>query len=197
MNRHRPEDAAAWLRLVLPALVYLALRWALGRALALLWAPLADAAALMLLPAALWVLRRDGAPRIRLHAPTALLGMLLGAALGWLMGWLPAGSQAAAPHGPIALIALCLAGPLCEEAVYRGMVLRRAGAMLPAWAALMISSALFAAGHGAPARMAAALPAGLVFGGAYLCGEARRPGAGLPAAALCHMAANATLLLHR
>lgn len=197
MNRSGPDHAAAWLRLLLPALIYLALRWALGRALALAWAPLADAAALALLPAALWAHRRGGAPRPRLHPPAALLGALCGAALGLLTACLPGVADAAAPRGPIGLVALCIAGPLCEETVYRGMVLRRAGAMLPAWAALAISAALFAAGHGTPPRMAAALFAGLAFGGVYLRGEACRPGAGLPAAALCHMAANLIPLLRR
>ncbi|MBR6220005.1 MAG: hypothetical protein IKQ80_05530, partial [Clostridia bacterium] len=74
MNRREPDRAAAWLRLLLPALAYLALRWALGRALALAWAPLTDAATPALLPAALWACRRDGAPRPRFHPPAALLG---------------------------------------------------------------------------------------------------------------------------
>lgn len=197
MNRREPDRAAAWLRLLLPALAYLALRWALGRALALAWAPLTDAATLALLPAALWACRRDGAPRPRFHPPAALLGALCGAGLGLLTACLPAGWEAAAPRGPIGLAAVCFAGPLCEEIVYRGMVLRRARAMLPGWAALLISAALFAAGHGTPPRMAAALFAGLVFGGVCLRGEACRPGAGLPSAALCHMAANLIPLLRR
>ena len=194
MRRRLPEAVAAWPRLLLPALIYLALRWGLGRALALLWPPLSDAAALLLLPAALWACRRDGAPRPVLQPSAVLLGMLCGVALGALSGLMPAGGEAAAPRGPLGLIALCVAGPLCEEIVYRGIVLRRAKEALPVWAALVLSAALFAAGHGTPLGMAAALVAGLAFGGVCLrC----RPGAGLPAAALCHMAANAVQLLFR
>lgn len=197
MHRRLPEPVAAWLRLLLPPLVYLALRWGTGRALALLRPPLADAATLVLLPAVLWAHCRDSAPRHTLQPTAALPGILCGAGLGLLSGMFPAGAEAVASRSPIGLIALCLAGPLCEEAVYRGIVLRRARAMLPVGAALSVSAALFAAGHGTPARMAAALIAGFVFGGVYLRGEESCPGAGLPAAALCHMTANAVLLFYR
>lgn len=195
MNRRPPEAAPAWLRPVLPALVYLALRWALGRALAFLWAPLSDAATLMLLPAALWACRRDGLPRPRLPLPRALIAALCGVALGLATAALHLGPEGADAKGALRVIALIISGPLCEEAVYRALSLRRAGALLPVVPALALSAALFAAGHGSPIQMAAAFCAGLVFGEVFLRGEAACPGAGLPAAALCHMAANAALLL--
>lgn len=189
MNRRPPEAAAAWLRLLVPVLVYLALRRVLGR-LAGEWAtPL-------LLPAALCWAHHDGEPAPAPRLLPALSGLAGGALLGLLAGALPFADEAA-PVGPVGLIALCLAGPLCEEAVYRGVALRRGRALMPGWAALALSSALFAAGHGAPVRMLAAFAAGLAFGGAYLLGEAAHPGAGLTAAALCHMAANAAQLFMR
>lgn len=186
MNRRPPEGAAAWLRLALPALLYPPLRWALGLALG-------DRATLLLLPAALAWARFDGAPRPRLHAASACAGLLFGVLLGLLARLLPFGLEA--DPSPLRLVALCAAGPLCEEIVYRGGVLRRGKALLSARAALVLAAALFAAAHGAPLRMLPAFAAGLVFGGAFLFGEAARPGAGLVAAALCHAAANAVQLL--
>ena len=189
MKRRLPEPASAWLRLALPALAYLTAHMALGR----LPGPWGDASTILLLPAALWYARRDGEPRPRLRPVPALAGLLAGVALGWGTGLLPLRGGASSPTGAPGMLALCLTGPLCEEAVYRAVALRRGRALMPPWAALAVSSALFAAGHGAPAQMAAAFAAGLVFGLFYLWGDNACPGAGFTAAVLCHMAANAAL----
>lgn len=173
----------------------------------------ASVASVLLAPAALYWWRRErkvqgDQPAVSPAIPvrTALISVAVGLALGFAS--LPAyrglgGTIApdAALSGPIwlrllRLGALCAAGPIGEEAVYRGLVLRRGNSLLGARGGALVSAALFAAAHG-PSRM---LPldfvAGLVFSGPTL--RQRRPATGqwsLLAPTLCHAAANAAMVL--
>ena len=86
------------------------------------------------------------------------------------------------------IVTVCLAGPICEELIYRGLVLDGALAFLKPGRAVAVSAAVFACSHGSPGRMLLALPAGMLFGFAALRSKT------LLAAALAHIAANAIQL---
>ena len=217
---------AAWLRLLTPAAAWLLAGFLLKRAWigvvpglapqlsATQIRALASAATpLLLLPAALFIcVHRPEAGgfgralRARFPAGTALyaigVGLALGALTAFAAGMLPdTAEQTVVPGEPawlraLCLVSLCAAGPLCEEAVYRGLVFRRAEALLGVRGAALVSAALFAAGHGVAMRLPMDFVAGLVFAGVMLR-QRRFSGSHWPlvAPALCHMAANLALLM--
>ena len=69
-----------------------------------------------------------------------------------------------ARRGALPFIDLCLLGPVAEEIVYRGLVLRRGHRLMPAGWPIAVSALIFGASHGSPAGMAMAAAAGLLFG---------------------------------
>ena len=209
----------AWVRVIAPAALFMAAGAIVRRGL--LWAvvpafpalPLGQArpacsagATLLLAPLALiWVWRDAPARRSGLTARTALASAGIGLSLGILTALaartIPGlHTEEAALKGPLWLtvlcaVALCLAGPLCEEAIYRGLVFRRGEALLGTLPAALLSAALFAVGHGGVAGMAAAFAAGLVFAGAMILPrhmEGRE--ASLLPPFICHAAANLVAL---
>jgi membrane protease YdiL (CAAX protease family) len=66
------------------------------------------------------------------------------------------------PHGPgilvLALLVTAVAAPLCEEAFFRGMLLRLLGNRLPLWIAVTLSAVAFGLAHASPAVSFALLP---------------------------------------
>lgn len=75
---------------------------------------------------------------------------------------------------------LCLFVPFVEELVFRGAILRSlSGFFKSPWAAVVLSSAMFAVVHGNPAQMPHALLTGLLLGWMYV-----RTGSILPGVAL-------------
>ena len=187
-------DARRLMEPVIPALAYICAGWLLRAAG--LSAPLVSAA--LLPPAAVWygieAARRSvsrpaakAVPGIALRWLAA--GCCLGCAVYWTARQLRSGASATgADLSALAVFAVCLAGPLGEELVYRGLVQPRAMAVMrPRWA-IPVSAVLFAAGHGSPLEAALALPAGLLFG--YAAYRERT----LLAPVLAHAAANAVQL---
>lgn len=179
---------------VIPALAYICAGWLLRAAG--LSAPLVPAA--LLPPAAVWygseASRRNGSrPAAKAVPGIALRWLAAGCCLGCATNWIarqlrPGAAAAGADLSALAVFAVCLAGPLCEELVYRGLVQPRAtDALGPRWA-IPVGAVLFAAGHGSPLEAALALPAGLLFGFAAY-GERT-----LLAPVLAHAAANAVQL---
>lgn len=187
MSRAR---AAQWWGLLAPVLLYQAAVWALRQALARLGAAGAESIALCAaaLPACVWA--RRAVPGIAAHRPAAADVPLyaLCAVCAALTGTLAAGltgTAAQTPEAtPLALLALALAAPAAEEALYRGALLERGRALLGARGALCLSSLLFAGAHATPAGALAALPVGLLLALLYL----RRGGLG--GCAAVHAAAN-------
>ena len=161
-------------------------------------------ASLLLAPwAVLWDRRDQGCSKGTCARPSPLpalislgAGLLLGLATA-LLSRLQAGPAMNGPAWLIALRALdlCATGPLCEEAVYRGLAFRRGEALLGALPAALLSAALFAAGHGDAARLLPAFVAGLVFAAVALHGRRSYPPRwALLCPLLCHAAANAAQL---
>ncbi len=208
-----------WAGMLAPAAVYLVASALLKRALLFCASGLAlppeqlniaasAATSVLLAPWALFLERRDRsgiAPgsafyRNRIPVISALASVGLGVLLGVAAALVLPQSAGGALDGPAWLIALrsvslCLTGPLCEEAVYRGLVLRRGEALLGAAPAALVSAALFAAGHGAPAQLLPAFIAGIAFAAVSLHARRRYPPRwALILPLLCHAASNAALM---
>ncbi|MFG0326533.1 MAG: CPBP family intramembrane glutamic endopeptidase [Phycisphaerales bacterium JB037] len=66
-----------------------------------------------------------------------------------------------APAMALTLLAVGIMPGLGEEAIFRGFVLRRLGAALPAWIAIAITSVLFALSHVSPQHVILIFPLGL------------------------------------
>lgn len=205
----------AWL--LAPALVYLAASMLLSRGL--LWCAVvlglhdeqagivaSALASVVLTPCALlWNWRDQGLSKETCACPSplpALMSLGAGLLLGLATALLFSKGADEAITGPAWLIALralalCMTGPLCEEAVYRGLVLRRGEALLGAVPAALLTAALFAAGHGDFAQLLPAFVAGLAFAAVALCARrAYPPRWALLCPFLCHAAANAAQLCH-
>lgn len=204
-----------WAGLFLPVLAWLAADLLLRRALlCCAWglgltdeqagvAASAVASALLAPWAVLWNWRDQGLSKETCACPSPLpalmslgAGLLLGLATALLLKT-PADPALNGPGWLTALrtLALCVTGPLCEEAVYRGLVLRRGEALLGAVPAALLTAALFAAGHGDIAQLLPAFVAGLAFAAVALCARrAYPPHWALLCPFLCHAAANAAQL---
>ena len=156
MQRSRIHD---WLAAVLPVLVWLLLRYA-GNSLP----PAAANVFAWILPAAAVLLycRQRGTSVFCLSFPELLLWTGLGIALG-ILDRVCFGKPEGLNPSVSAFLLLCILSPAAEEAVYRGFVYERCLRFLPAAGALVLNSLLFAAAHGTPAGMAAALVAGILF----------------------------------
>ena len=156
MQRSKMHD---WLAAVLPALVWLLFRYAgnhLSPAAADIFAWVIPAAAVF------WYCRQRGMYVFCLSFPEFLLWTGIGTACG-ILDRVCFGK----PAGPVPSVSefflLCILGPAAEEIIYRGFVYERCLHFLPAAGALIFNSLLFAAAHGTPAGMAAALIAGIFF----------------------------------
>ncbi len=156
MQRSRIPD---WLAAVLPALVWLLFRYA-GKSLP----PAAADIFAWIVPAAavLWYCRRKKASAFRLSFREFLLWTGAGIACG-ILDRLCLGKPAGADSSVSAFLLMCILGPAAEEVIYRGFVYERCLRFLPLAGALLLNSLLFAAAHGTPAGMAAALIAGILF----------------------------------
>lgn len=150
-----------WGRVLLPALCYLALH----RLLRIMGAG-TEICAWVIAPAAvLWYSREK-----KHTAGTLRLGSLRGAgvaavtalAAALVNAWCFPGTGAEVTPGLLA--ATVIAGPIGEEAVYRGIVWDRGCCLLGRRQALVLSTVLFGLAHTGPAQMAAAA----IFG-AVLC----------------------------
>lgn len=85
---------------------------------------------------------------------------------------------------------LAVAAPVVEELLFRGLLLRGLAGRLPGWAALMVSSAVFAAVHFQPVQFVGLFVAGLTFGGLALLYDRLGP------AIMAHMVFNASTVLY-
>ena len=176
----RNNALRSWVIAALPALVWLVFRYA-GKNLppaaeiCLTGAALAAAAYLLLL--------EQGKALFRLEwkacLPAAGIGIAMGIASRVCFGK-PDGGETSVS----AFLLLCVLGPAAEEVLYRGLVYGRCLRFLPGAGAIAVSSLLFAAAHGTPARMAAALAMGV------LLGLARRKTGTVTVPGILHMAAN-------
>ena len=148
-----------WLAAVLPALVWLLFRYAgknLPPAAAAIFAWIVPAAAVLL------YCRKKAAPVFYLSFSEVLLWTGVGIALGILDRFF-FGKPAELNPSVSEFLLLCILSPAAEEIIYRGFVYERCLYFLPAAGALILNSLLFAAAHGTPAGMAAALIAGILF----------------------------------
>ena len=85
---------------------------------------------------------------------------------------------------PANIVGCGIAGPIAEEVLYRGIVLRRTEAAFGPRIALVASSVLFAVAHVQPAQMALAFVFGLLLGAVY------QKGRSLPVVVTMHILAN-------
>lgn len=149
---------------------------ALGAVLAALPVVAAAQPVLGRLPGLRWRWRGAGAPA------AVYLGLLL--PLSWLSQKLPgdpAGGMALPADSAARVLAffqLCIVSAVVEELVFRGAI---QGLLAPCGPGLSVlgQAAIFASLHGSPARMAFALPMGLVFGWAASRCRSIWPGAAL------------------
>ena len=156
MQKSRIHD---WLAAVLPAIVWLLFRYA-GNSLC----PAAAEIFAWGIPAAavLWYCRQRRASVFCLSFSEFLLWTGVGTACGILdRGCF--GKPAGPDPSVSAFLLLCILSPAAEEIIYRGFVYERSLRFLPLAGALLLNSLLFAAAHGTPAGMAAALIAGILF----------------------------------
>lgn len=149
---------------------------ALGAVLAALSVVAAAQPMLGRLPGLRWRWRGAGAP--------AALYLILLLPLSWLSQKLPgdpAGGMALPADSAARVLAffqLCIVSAVVEELVFRGAI---QGLLAPCGPGLSVlgQAAIFASLHGSPARMAFALPMGLVFGWAASRCRSIWPGAAL------------------
>lgn len=155
----RNNPLGAWIRAVAPAVIWLLTRQA-GRGLPPgaeigLEATLAAAAGFLLV-------RENGRSAFRRPGREALpylgIGILMAAA-----GRICLGRPADPERTRIAFLQICVIGPAAEEILYRGLAGEGLRRLLPEAGAAIVSSLLFAAAHGTPARMLCAFAAGLLF----------------------------------
>jgi membrane protease YdiL (CAAX protease family) len=71
-------------------------------------------------------------------------------------------------HWPVALLAAVLAGPIAEEVIFRGVILRGLRTARPAAFAITVSAVLFAIAHLNPWQGLAAFCLGLLIGWTYV-----------------------------
>ncbi len=169
-----------WVAAVLPALVWLFLRWA-GKGLP----PAAEfSLVLVILGVSAFLYRREkGAGVFRLSGRDCLLWFAAGIACGFLNRFC-FGKPAEVMPGVPGFLLLCILGPLAEEIIYRGFVYERSLQFLPAAGAVLLNSLLFAAAHGSPAQAAFAFAAGILF--SFAC----RKAGSVTASMILHMIMN-------
>ena len=106
----------------------------------------------------------------------------------------PARSLISKGSGLVGLVGLFLllavAAPVVEELMFRGLLLRGLAGRMPGWAALVISSAVFAAVHFQPVQFVGLFVAGLTFGGLALAYGRLGP------AIMAHVCFNASTVLY-
>ena len=188
MPEKRTVGAMRWMMVICPALIYLACRWTLRISGGMGWT---EAAGTGLLLAA------SGAYYLRQFRPEPVPGRKIlrtvpvycafGLAAGWLLSLIPGTGNPV--RSAAAVLLLCVLGPTCEETVYRGLVFGSADQVYGFVPALMISTVLFAAGHGTLLQAALAVPAGLILG------LIRKREGNLLAPAVFHAALNAAALI--
>ena len=93
------------------------------------------------------------------------------------------------PGLPVVLLAVALVPAVCEEVLFRGVLLRGLAARIAPVAALLVSSAMFAVYHFKPVQMLPTFTLGLVLGAISL-----RAGSILPSA-LAHLLNNAMAIV--
>lgn len=182
MQRSRIPD---WLAAVLPALAWVLFRYA-GKSLP----PAAEGILAWIVPAAavLWYCLRKNVSAFRLSFREFLLWTGAGIAFG-ILDRLCLGKPAGQNSSVSAFLLLCILSPAAEEVVYRGFIYERCLLFLPAAGALALNSLLFAAAHGTPAGMAAALVAGIFFT------LARRKAGTVTAPIILHIMVNTVVFL--
>lgn len=197
---------SAWFGMVCPAVLYpagCALLSAVLKEPVLLALPHAETdpagaaallAKLLIFPWLLFRFIREADGPGKKIAPTdAALCLAAGVGLGVLGGWLGKLLSFAVPAAlsPWSAADLCFLGPICEELVFRGLVMKRGIKGLGKPAGTAAGVLLFSAAHGDWKRILAAIPAGAVFSAAMN----RRDSVILPT--VIHIAANTSALLVR
>ncbi len=180
--------AARWAKVFVPALAYLVCRWTLRISGGTGWT---EAAGTSLLLAAF------GAYYLRQFRPEPVPGRKIlrtvpvycafAIAAGWLFSLIP--GTGTPGRSAAAVLLLCVLGPACEETVYRGLVFGTADQTYGFVPALIISTALFACGHGTLIQAALAVPVGLILG------IIRKREGNILAPAVFHAALNAAALI--
>ena len=161
-----------WLRAVLPALVWLLLRYA-GRNLPP-WAEVCLTAVLLVAALCLYCRVYKPFSAAQDRSGNKILSVFRLPAKGWLfwigigiacgaLNRLCFGKTAETSSGAVAFLLVCLLGPITEEIIYRGLVYEGFLRFLPEAGAIVLNSLLFAAAHSSPAQMAVAFLAGLLF----------------------------------
>lgn len=152
----------SWVELLAPAVVLLLMQGALTG----LGVP-KGAEAWLILPGLLLWYRARVHQKKKFHPPCTWrygLGLISGGVcIALASGWI-SGPPEQVKLSVWQVTGYVLAGPVCEELVYRGAVLQRSQGLMGRLPGLLLSSALFAAGHSGPVQMAAAGVAGLLLG---------------------------------
>ncbi len=182
MQKSRIHD---YLSSLLPAVLWLLFRYA-GKHLP----PAAADCAAWIIPAAavLWYCLQKQLSVFRLPVREILLWTGIGIVCG-ILNRICFGKPAEAIPSFSAFFLLCVLSPAAEEMIYRGSVYERCLGFLPATGAAVLNSLLFAAAHGTPGRMAAALIAGILFS------LAREKAGSVTAPVLLHIMINTVVFL--
>lgn len=161
-----------WCAVLGPVLLYLLL--GLGLRTLLLWAGLDEASAGTVsacsfpIPAAIWYYCKEAngpragaaaCPRMAVEIIAVTLCLALTAA--WASRWT---AVPASPGSALTVLGFGVAGPVTEEILYRGIVLRRCNAYFGTGWAVFLSTVLFGFAHQPAANVCVSLAAGLAFG---------------------------------
>ncbi len=170
-----------WVRTLTPAVMYLALHQLLRICgVPAPWRPW------LILPAAVVCYSREekhAAGNLKLSSVRgAALTVLTAGAAAWLNAWCFPGTAGGMTPGMLA--ATVIAGPVCEELLYRGIVFDRGCRFFGCGQAMAVSAVLFGLAHTGAAQMASAA----VFGG-ILC-LLRMHFSGIAAPILVHSCVN-------
>lgn len=112
--------------------------------------------------------------KARLLLPVIILGLGLGMFMNFGLQIIPLPEELISSYNDssqglfqnsvwVLILSNVIAAPLVEEAVFRGLIMRRLDKAMPTWVAVLISSAAFGALHGHPLWMAYAAAGAVLF----------------------------------
>ena len=190
MLEKRTAGVARRMKAVCPALIYPASRWLLRISGGTGWAEAVGTGLVLAVFGAFWfrMYRPEPVPGWKAFRTVLLYGTA-GFAAVRLICLIPGAGGVPARDVP-AVVLLCVLGPVCEEIVYRGLVFGAAERMDGFIPALILTTMLFAFGHGTVLQAALAVPVGLILG------IVREKKGNLLAPAVLHISLNAAALVY-
>ena len=187
MNPGAKRCLVDWAHMILPALLFVALKASFRGAAGIVAGRAGIDASLGLLAAdafsltvVIWIALKACASEIvgsdsshNCSARRLIWCAAIGAAAGLAALWIGRllGIHDGTRRSVLSFVVLCLLGPVAEEIIYRGLVLGRGKRLMSEGWAIVVSALIFGASHGSPLRMALAAAAGVLLGCARLRGK--------------------------